>query len=895
MKIKKPLYKKKKFYFLILPLIVILIGMGVLVYKIGPGVQSAIRTGYVQTSRINKNSLNTVPPTQIIDRNGQVIKKINTEADLRLNTKDINPVIKNGFVAVEDRRFYKHHGVDLYGTTRAMVSHFILRRPLQGGSTITQQVARNVILHSQAQTYSRKITEMVVAQELEKKFSKDEILTSYINNSYFGRGATGVQAAAHVYLNKDQKDLTVREAAMIIGLTNNPTLYDPVDNPDVSKKKIDVTLGTLYANKVISKAEYKKAMKEKINIQLTPINNDIDFSSDYAASYAMHNAAEALAVENGFQLKYKFGSKEEYNQYHENYGVALQSEIDRLVAGGYDIHTSIDNNVQHQVIDNVNRVLEPYQGRDGQGKLMPQVSATVIDNQSGDVVAVIGGRTTDGDYYNRAFQSFRQPGSSAKPILAYAPAFEKGDTPSTPVMDSQVEQYPSVRNFSGRFYNSNISVREALRQSLNTPALREAMKVPVSDLTDKLAKMRFSRIAPDDENHIISIGGFTNGVSTSEMAGAYATFANGGQYVPVSNVTSITNASTQSVLYTNDHKKTPVYTPSASYMILDAMKSVVGGPTVFAPVLSDSYPKNLQAIKTGTTDNNRDSYLANVNYYYSQAVWIGNDNGENLSEPQTGLAMIVNKAISDVLMQGKEPKDFTKPDNVSKNGDDLRVTGPEAPISNKKSQRAEAIKKNYEQVVAMNNARLDDMDYRIKFGLSTKEEQKREQKVLDLIDRVNDAEFNSVGQYKKLQTLMSKAVAANIDVKHTKKKDELTTLINQAQTNLTARYTELQVADSAKNNSDRDQTIQDAKNKKVQENSGKIDELINTLNNQKSSLLNAFKNNRSSEGKDVAKKMADTIKELNSLGRPTPAFYILTDGSGNAELIEGPTPNLNMN
>lgn len=220
---KKRFYKKWWFYLTIIPIGLMVGGTSFAWHKYGPEVQTAIRQGYAESAKVTNNTLDPVQPTVIYGQNGSVLKQLNTKSGLVVTEKDANPLLSKGFVSVEDQRYYQNHGVDLFGTARAMVEHYVMHKPLQGGSTITQQVARDVVLHNQQQTASRKISEMVVAQQLDKKFSKDKVLTTYLNNSYFGHGATGVAAASQYYFGKNQKDLTPREAAVIISLTNNPT------------------------------------------------------------------------------------------------------------------------------------------------------------------------------------------------------------------------------------------------------------------------------------------------------------------------------------------------------------------------------------------------------------------------------------------------------------------------------------------------------------------------------------------------------------------------------------------------------------------------------------------------------------------------------------------------
>ena len=889
---KKPFYKKPWIYIIGTPLIVLTAGVTFAWHSYGPLIQSSIRTGYVKSNDVTQKSLSETSPTIIYAENGSVMQKLNTASELVVTKKDVNPYISKGFVSVEDKRFYKNKGVDVYGTIRSIILS-ALGHPLQGGSTITQQLARNKILHSQEQTISRKISEMVVAQELTKKFKKQDILIGYLNSSYFGHGAYGVDAASNYYFGKDQSKLSVRESAMIIGLTNNPTLYDPTTNPKISDKKISETLYTMYINGVINKKQYKQAKNEKTQLHITPLKNDKDFTKNYAVSFAVQKAAQDMAVQDGFQLKYLFKTDDEYNKYHEQYNIAIQNEIDKITGGGYNIYTSIDPELQQKVQDAAINALGGYQERDSNGKLMPQVASTVIDNQTHNVVAVVGGRGTDNDYFNRAYQSYRQPGSTAKPIVAYTTAFEKGDTPQSNVNDSPLAEFPGVHNFSGS-YSGNMTIRNAVVNSLNLPALKEAMKTPISDIVSKLGQMHFSHISPEDSNYIIAIGGFTHGVSTTEMAGAYSAIANEGQFYDPSNVTKIQSSDSGLTLYENDHQSSQVYSPSAAYMMTDVMKSVGSGPTVFAPALADNYPHNLQAVKTGQTDGDKDVYFAENTYYYSSATWVGNDNGQLLTDAQSSLAMTANKAIQTVLLSGKTPKDFNKPNNVSKNGDTIIKTGKDS-ITNNAQATLNDLNAQFEaNSTKENNARLNSQDYRIMFGLSSTEEKSRENKVQNIIDQIKAFNFTKSSQYADLQEALTKAKTLSIKVKHLDQQDAFNNEINDLQNNISSEYTQLLSYENSVKSANQQEKINEASETVKANNQSQINTLKDKLASDKAELNNVFSTNNSSKQNDAIKSLQSDIDQLNKLGEPTNGYKIITDGSSGIILIPLNTPTLSF-
>lgn len=882
---RKPFYKHLWIYFVTIPIVLILVGSGLIWHKYGSTVQSAIQDGYTKSNLLTKNSLSTNQATVVYDNNGQELQRLNTASDLYVTNDNTNPLLRKGFVAVEDKRFYQNTGVDLYGTLRSIVMS-ALGKQLQGGSTITQQLARNRILKSQEQTISRKISEMVVAQNMTEKFSKKDILTGYLNTSYFGHGAYGVAAASKYYFNKDQKDLTVRESALVVGLTNNPTLYDPTTHPKTSNEKVKSTLLSMYTNGAINKKQYQEAINSKTELHITPITNDVNFSKNYAVSFAVQKSAQDLAVKDGFQLQYLFKTDADYQKYHKAYNQAIQTEIDKIIGGGYHIYTSIDSATQ----DKVQSAAENVMNNSGSNA---QVALTVVDNQTHNIAAVVGGRSTDNDYFNRAYQSYRQPGSTAKPLVAYTTAFEQGDTPQSTVSDTPLSQFPSVHNYSGS-YSGNMTIRNAVVNSLNLPALRDAMKTPINTTVNKLAEMQFSHLAPEDNNYIIAIGGFTNGVTTTEMAGAYSTLVNQGMYYEPSNVLKITSADSGMSLYTNSHDKKSVYSPSASYMMLDVMKSVGSGPTVFAPALADNYPHNLQAVKTGQTDGDKDVYFVHNTAYYSTAVWVGNDNGELLTDYESSLAMRVNKDVQTQLLAGKAAKDFTKPSNVTKNGDNLyKTANDDVSVTDKTTELLQQEQKRVQNVQTDNQNRLNDQDYRILYGLSKNEETKRENKVQETLENIDSTEFTNINQYEKLQSLITKAKALNNDVKHQAKVQQFNTDIDNLQQQISNQYSYLLLVKKQERATYEANKINAVSDDVKQSNASKIQVLQSKLEQEKKDVVSAYKTGSKTDQSNAINALQDTISTLNKYGEPT-ASYKIYASDNNATLIQEQVPTVSF-
>lgn len=887
-------YQHPFLWFIVIIFLLLGGSIGYLHHKYWNTVESAIQNGYTQANQINKDTLNTPPPTIIYDRNGKILKTLNSKANLKVTPKNMNPYLAKGFVAVEDKRFWQNPGVDLYGTLRA--GYALLRHhDLQGGSTITQQLARNKVLKNQNQTISRKISEMVVAQELTKRFSKREILAGYLNVSYFGHSNTGVASASKYYFSRNQKDLTPRQAAVIIGLTNNPTLYDPQTNMKSSNQKTAVVLKVMRQNKVITKKQYQKAIKQKTKLKITPIANSDNYTDNYATSYAMHNAAEALAKNDGFQFRYWFKNKADYNEYHQSYNQQIQTELDKLSSGGYQIYTSIDANLQKRIERAVYAQFAGYYSKDQNHKLMPQVALTVVDNQTHDVTAIVGGRgTKGGDYFNRAYQAYRQPGSTAKPILAYSTWFEKNGRPQSLLSDSQVPQYPSVKDWNGSWSNRDLTAREALVQSLNAPALRAAMMSPISDLTNKLTAMHFSNLDPADKNYIITIGGFTHGVSTTEMASAYSTLSNEGVYTPVGNVDKIVDGNSHKVIYVKDDPKTQVYKPSASYMTIDMMKSVVGGVTTLnTPHVANNYPHKYQAVKTGSTDNDKDAYFVEANYYYATAVWVGNDLASTLSEPEHTLAMRVNHAVQTILLANKKPHDFKRPSNIVKNGNSFTVVGKEDHLLSDSDMYQNTISKLHQSSIKANQNRLTSLEYRIVYGLSKKEERAREEKVQQAIKKYDLSQFTSADDYQSYQTRLTKMNGFNLSVKDASARSRFQSVLDDMQMTLSQRYPLLLLDSDNQERATNQAKIEAAKQSLLNKNQTKIANLKVKLNNAKTTVIRAYSSDDEDAQRDAKNNLSKIIEQLNALGEPTPTYTIVYDGRS-AILIPSAKPQLNL-
>lgn len=736
----------------------ILIGLGIggwIVWeKYGERVTAAVNEGYQVAKTTKSEDFIQRQPTQIYDINGKLLKELKQYEYEAPPYDKINPYFIKGVIAVEDKRFYEHHGVDLYGTLRSVYSTFS-GNGVQGGSTLTQQLVRNVILQNREVSIERKIKEQVVAQELEKKISKEEILQHYLNNVYFGHGNYGIGPASKYYFNKNQKDLKVEEVAVIIGITNNPSLFDPINQPENALKKRNRILATFQKEGIITNDEYKKLIKQPIQLKVKERSIDNRLNDNDAVNFAVHKATEHLMKKNGFIFQYWFDTQKEYETYQESYQAEYSKFYQQILNGGYRIETSIQPSVQKQLENIVYQTMTGYPSK-------TQTAVTTVDNQTGEVVAIVGGRKK-GDYFNRAYQGVRQPGSVAKPIVVYANAFELGYAPQSRVVDSPIKNGPE-NWYSG--YRGQMSIRYAIEQSVNTVAYRLAAQVGPETFLKKLELMQFSHLTPQDKNTIIGIGGFTKGVTTVEMASAYASLVRNGDFIEPTNVRVIKDIVTGETLFKNEQEKTKVFREDASYFTIDTLKDVVDSGTG-----KIAKPHNYRYVfgKTGTTNHYKDGYFVGGTPYYTTAIWVGYDKPARLTFAQIDLSKVIFRKWTEWQHRGKKVIDFKKPDIVTRSGKSLYTSykGYDA------IQKGRAQKEEYrlQQERQQQRKRLALEDYRIIHGLTSEEEKEREEKVERALQEAENFSLQKIEDYEKWVKLIDKAKKLNEEVKHQAAKD----------------------------------------------------------------------------------------------------------------------------
>nr|MBO2493339.1 primosomal protein [Clostridia bacterium] len=583
----------------------------------------------------------------IYDMNDQLITSIyGVENRIKVSLSEIPEHVKNAFIAVEDVRFYRHHGFDIKRLFGALLENIKQGRYAEGASTITQQVARNAFL-TQKKTIHRKLQEIYLAYRLEKTYSKDQILQMYLNLIYFGKGAYGIEAASKLYFGKSAKELTVAEAALLAGIPKSPTKYSPFNNMEESLKRKNLVIDLMVKHGFLSEEEGEKAKAEKL-VFATP--SPRSYPHRFFMDMILEEAADILGV----------------------------SE-EALLTQGYRIYTTLDRQLQSYVEELYsNDELFPKCPTSG----IPCESALVVlDVSSGEVRSIIGGRQyLDGNTViqkglNRAILP-KQPGSTIKPLLVYGPAIEYfGYTPVTFVLDAETkfgDYKPS--NFDGK-YRGWITVREALADSINIPAVRVLKDIGIQNGIAFAEKFGIPFAEQDRYSLPIALGGFYKGIAPIELARAYAALADNGRYKDYTTIRRIENSHGITV-YQSKPTKRQVMSEEGAFILNDILRSAVESGTA-TRLKSLNIPL---AAKTGTVelpdtpqfeeiDGLKDAWIVAYNPEYVVTVWMGYDNVDKqhyLPADAVGgkYPAEVAKAIFGYIYRNKKAPDFTKPANI---------------------------------------------------------------------------------------------------------------------------------------------------------------------------------------------------------------------------------------
>lgn len=628
--------------------------------------------------------------------------------------------LQHAFVAIEDARFYEHNGIDITGIVRAGITGITSGRFSQGASTITQQLLKNNVFtdwtseSSFADKMERKIQEQYLAIQLEKVEDKDWILENYLNTINLGQNTLGVQAASQRYFNKDVSELTLSECAVIAGITQTPSRYNPVSNPDANAERRTKVLNNMLDQGYIDQAAYDTAMADNVYDRIQIV--DSETASDNINSYFVDALTEQVIDDlmevkgytetQAYKALYEGGltiystqdpsiqqiCDEEVNN-ADNYGSetkyscsyrltiqkadgTYQNYSEQTMLSYYQSKNS-KYNIDFDSKEAVDAAIEQYKAdimEDGDTivpngesityTMQPQASMTVIDQSTGEVKAIVGGRgdKTANKTLNRATDTKRQPGSTFKILSAYAPALDIGGMTLASVQDDAPYTYSNaahtpVNNYD-KSYRGFTTIREGITYSINIVAVKTLTDIGVDIGYEYLQNFGFSTLCDSDRTQALALGGITNGVTNLELTAAYATIANGGTYTKPRFYTKILDHD-GNVLIDNTPQTHTVLKETTAWLLTNAMEDVLTNGTG-RPAHFNGMP---QAGKSGTTSSDRDALFAGYTPYYTCVVWGGYDDNAELS--YTTYPKTLWKSVMGRIHENLDYKDFDKPDGIT--------------------------------------------------------------------------------------------------------------------------------------------------------------------------------------------------------------------------------------
>lgn len=579
-----------------------------------------------------------------------------------LSYEDIPADVVNAFVSVEDRTFWNNSGVDYKGILRVCVNYVKTKGQVaEGASTITQQLARGTFL-SNEKTLSRKIKEIFIARQLTKKYTKEQIMEFYCNSCCFANGIYGVEDASQKYFGRSVSDLSLSETAYICAIPNRPEYYNPLKNSENAISRRNKILQDMYECDYITKDAGDAALAE--NITVAEVSDEEDTFYNYEATYAINCAIRYLMKQDGFEFKSHFEDDADYDTYNAYYDEMYKQAKHKLYTGGYKVTTTMNLKAQKNLQKIFDKELAFNTKVDeSTGIYQFQGAMTVIDNETGKVVAMIGGRSQDElqQTYslNRGFQSFKQPGSSIKPLVIYTPALEEGYDANSTLTEIDVKAAKkSTSEKISKMSGKKMSLRYAVEDSKNGCAYSLYNIITPKVGLSYIENMNFSKIVQQDYTLSSGLGGLHHGTNTVEMANAYSTLENHGEYRQADCISSILDASGNEI-YEEPEGKT-VYTRSASDQMTDILEGVLNSSAGTAKGLKWSSASDVAAAaKTGTTNDNNVAWFCGYTPYYTISVWVGYDYPKSVKGlwGNTYPAYIWKEAML-YMIDGKDEADF---------------------------------------------------------------------------------------------------------------------------------------------------------------------------------------------------------------------------------------------
>lgn len=582
-----------------------------------------------------------------------------------IDLENIPQYMQDAAVAIEDKRFEKHKGVDLIGTVRAILST-LTGRGVQGGSTITQQLIKNVTGDDQV-TVKRKVTEIYRALELEKRYSKDQILESYLNRICLGQSCYGVEAAARTYFGKSASELTLAQSASLIGITNNPSQFGPFEGEwsrEQNRKRELLILDAMLDQGKITQAEYDAAKAEEVIFTNGWSNTGNYYGDEVVDTSALLEETEPVVAQYTARNSYFTDAliEDVIQALMEEFGYDYETAESALFNKGYKVYTT-QNYEYQKIAESVFEDLSntPYTRTNSKGETEQlQGAITIIDPYTGYVVAMVGG--TGSKIYDRSLNwatTVRPCGSAAKPVSTYAPALDRGIITGASTIDDypvlELNDNPYPKNDNGRFQGL-VTLRRALVQSLNTCAVRVNMMLGTWESYDFMtSRLGFTTLTQSDSEQVgaMALGGYSRGVTTEEMAAAYGAFVNEGIYTRPRTFTRVED-SEGNVVLENEIKSNVAMKSSTAALMNSILQDVVTRGTGSSAAFSGM----TLAGKTGTTNDLRDRYFVGYSPYYVGACWVGYESNSRVSSGGVNPAAALWNKVMSQIHAGLENKSF---------------------------------------------------------------------------------------------------------------------------------------------------------------------------------------------------------------------------------------------
>lgn len=574
----------------------------------------------------------------LLDSKGETFAQLHAgENRDPIKLSDVPLQMQYATIAVEDARFYEHIGIDVKGIVRAVVVDITTMSKKEGASTITQQLAKNAFLN-QEKTWTRKIKEMLLAVQLERHYSKEQILEFYLNQIYYGNGASGIKMAARTFFGKNVSDLSLAECALLAGLPKSPTYYSPYTHLEEANERKNLVLNRMLEQGYITENQAEEAKNEKLVIKSAQKG-----SNNLAPYFVDYILQELEAI--GFTEK-------------------------EIFTGGLHVYTTLDQtmqmNAEKTIADNI--LSGPLKGKaDKNGLIQPQLALVTIQPKDGYIRAMVGGRDYSKSKFNRSVQAYRQPGSSFKPFV-YTTALDSGMTPGTMIEDKAYRYGGwSPRNYGGD-YKGPVTIAYALEKSINTVAVQTMHMVGADKVIDTAEKMGISSMVREgnvnDLQLASALGGVTKGISPLEMTAAYSVFANNGLYVKPTGIIKVEDKN-GNVVYENKTIQKEAIPSTTAYLMSSMMKNVISRGTGARANIGRP-----AAGKTGTTSDYTDAWFVGFTPDLATAIWIGSDNaveGKSYmrsNQISSSFAAGIWGKYMKKAVAGIPSRDFVRPDGI---------------------------------------------------------------------------------------------------------------------------------------------------------------------------------------------------------------------------------------